>query len=388
MKNVISLYGHGGSENHGCEAIVRSTCKIIDKDMILFSARKEEDFKYGIDKICVIRNAYKKKLVLFSPLHFYFKAKNLLFKNKNHYYDKEYENLLSSDNKINISIGGDNYCYAGFDSWLSYINYKLNDKKRKTILWGCSIEENLLSTHNIIEDMKKYTLITARETMTFEALKKIGANVKFYPDSAFQLNRFNLPLPKGFVENNTIGINTSPLIMQCERNIGTTMANYKMLIQYIIDTTDMQIALIPHVVWGNNDDRVPLTILYNKFAHTGRVVQIDDHNCMELKGYISRCRMFIGARTHATIAAYSTCVPTLVVGYSVKAKGIAKDIFGTYENYVLPVQSLQSEDDLIKAFKWLHNHENEIRTHLQNFMPSYIEKACQAGDEVRNLMEE
>jgi len=115
---------------------------------------------------------------------------------------------------------------------------------------------------------------------------------------------------------------------------------------------------------------------------------IDDHNCMELKGFISHCRMFIGARTHATIAAYSTCVPTLAVGYSVKAKGIAKDIFGTYENYVILVQSLQYEDDLIKAYQWFCDHENEIRTHLHNFMPSYIEKAWQAGEVIKKLLED
>ena len=55
---------------------------------------------------------------------------------------------------------------------------------------------------------------------------------------------------------------------------------------------------------------------------------------MELKGFIARCRFFVGARTHATIAAYSSCIPTFSVGYSIKAKGIAQDIFGTYKNYV------------------------------------------------------
>jgi colanic acid/amylovoran biosynthesis protein len=43
---------------------------------------------------------------------------------------------------------------------------------------------------------------------------------------------------------------------------------------------------------------------------------------------------------------------------------------------------------LIRAFQWLCDHENEIRTHLQNFMPSYIEKAWQAGEEVRKLIGE
>jgi polysaccharide pyruvyl transferase WcaK-like protein len=124
------------------------------------------------------------------------------------------------------------------------------------------------------------------------------------------------------------------------------------------------------------------------FQQSPRVIQLEDHNAMELKGYISRCRLFIGARTHATIAAYSSCVPTLAVGYSVKAKGIAKDIFGTYENYVVPVQTLAYTDDLITAFEWLKVHEEDIRQHLSIFMPNYIKKAAQAGDIVYSLMGE
>ena len=147
----------------------------------------------------------------------------------------------------------------------------------------------------------------------------------------------------------------------------------------------MKIALIPHVVWDDNDDREPLSKLYERFKNTNRVVIIDDCNCIELKGYISRCRLFIGARTHATIAAYSTCVPTLVVGYSVKAKGIAKDIFGTYENYVIPVQSLENSDDLINAFKWIYKNEDTIKEHLNKFMPDYKKKGLEAKKEIEEL---
>ena len=165
------------------------------------------------------------------------------------------------------------------------------------------------------------------------------------------------------------------MVMNCENGNNITLKNYEKLIESIIAGTDMQIALIPHVVWAENDDRVPLRMLFEKYKHTGRVVMIEDHNCMELKGYIARCRFMIAARTHASIAAYSTCVPTLVVGYSVKAKGIAKDIFGTYENYVLPVQSLAQEDDLKNAFDWIYKNEDLIRTHLQSMMPEYRERA-------------
>ena len=107
-------------------------------------------------------------------------------------------------------------------------------------------------------------------------------------------------------------------------------------------------------------------------------------DCKELKNIISQCRFFIGARTHATIAAYSTCVPTLVCGYSVKAKGIAKDLFGSYENYVIPVQTINNEKQLIDAFLWMEKNEESIRDRLETIMPDYIDKAYEAGKVILN----
>ena len=151
----------------------------------------------------------------------------------------------------------------------------------------------------------------------------------------------------------------------------------------------MNVALIPHVIWeDNNDDRKPSKFLYDKFKYTNRVVLIEDDNCEVLKGYISRCRFFIGARTHSTIAAYSTYVPTLVVGYSIKAKGIAKDIFGTYENYVIPVQNLENKGDLLKSFKWMLDREDSIKDHMNKFIPSYKEKSLDAAKELSKIIED
>ena len=164
------------------------------------------------------------------------------------------------------------------------------------------------------------------------------------------------------------------------------MANYVALIEHILKDTDMAVALIPHVVWSYNDDREPLRRLYEQFKDTGRVVLIEDAGCRELKGYIARLRCFVGARTHSTIAAYSSCVPTLVVGYSVKAKGIAQDLFGSYEHYVLPVQELRRPGELTAAFDWLMAHEDEIRARLTGIMPDYRARAMQAGDELAALI--
>ena len=155
--------------------------------------------------------------------------------------------------------------------------------------------------------------------------------------------------------------------------------------QWILENTECAIALIPHVVWEDNDDRTVLRELYNEFKNTGRVVLIDDCNCMQLKGYISRCRFFVGARTHATIAAYSTGVPTLVLGYSIKSRGIAKDLFGTEKNYVISVQDLREKENLFGAFRWIFEHEHEIKGRLENVMDEYVERARNIKNIIRSI---
>lgn len=387
MKNCF-LYAHGGSKNHGCEAIVRGTTKILKgKPTKVYSLQTEEDQKYNLNEIINIDEQVKR----YSRANFKRILASLnirLFNNRRYSERICYDHLFKENNKnsLAISIGGDNYCYSSFEIY-EILNEGFNNKGIKTVLWGCSVEPKLID-ERMGKDLSKYSLIVARESITYDAVKKVNANTKLYPDPAFQLEKVELPLPKGFEYGNTIGINLSPLIIGCEEKKGSTMSNYEQLIKHIIETTDMQVALIPHVVWENNDDRKPLMDLFEKFKDTGRIIIIDDHNCMELKGYIARCRMFIGARTHSTIAAYSTCVPTLVIGYSVKAKGIAKDIFGTYDNYVIPVQTLKNKEELVNAFEWLKKNEIDIREHLCGFMPNYINKALEAGQEVFKLIGE
>ena len=55
MKRNIILYGHGGSGNHGCEAIIRSLTKILKhtelQPVVLMSLKPTEDAKYDLNKI-------------------------------------------------------------------------------------------------------------------------------------------------------------------------------------------------------------------------------------------------------------------------------------------------------------------------------------------------
>lgn len=410
----IILYMHAGSGNHGCEAIVNSLCHMLKEKPLVITNSEKEDRKYSLvpssgDALCEL--AEERQFSGHKIAHVLYYIWRKITKDRESFIRYRYQAVFDKPLRkkggslkypLAISIGGDNYCYDTMINDLMLANKAFHDRGTKTALLGCSIEPSLLERKEekgdagghfagkLIEDLNRYDLIIARESITYEALLEIAPREKLrlIPDPAFTLRRKELPLPDGFEEGNTVGINISPMIQENEPEPGITMSNYKALLEYIMKETDMQIALIPHVVWARNDDRKPLEELYRAFQDTGRVVKIDDATCEELKGYIARCRMFIGARTHATIAAYSSMVPTLAIGYSVKAKGIARDLFGSYENYVIPVQCLRTKEDLIGAFEWLRDYEQEIRKDLQDRMPAYVEKALQAGKEAEKLWEE
>lgn len=374
------LYNHGGSENHGCEALVCSICNLLGESrrLTLFSDAPEQDKKYHIDRIADIENAKAP----YSKLSADYLRAYAKLKASGDYFDMDILPYLKPIARMNqddlvISIGGDNYCYDEYVKYLR-INKRIRKRGVKTVLLGCSLEEKLFENPEFLEDMRGYDYITARESLTYELLKKHGIpRIALIPDSAFTLPKVEKPLPPGFISGNTVGLNVSPLVIQKETSGGIVYENFKKLILHILEHTDCSVALIPHVIWEGNDDRTVLRELYTSFADSGRVTLIEDCNCMELKGYIARCRFFIGARTHATIAAYSTCVPTVVLGYSVKSRGIAGDLFGTSENYVVPVDEISDEVRLTEAFQWLMQNELTIKQQLERNMTDYIAKAKQ-----------
>lgn len=406
----LIVYMHAGSGNHGCEAIVNSLCHMIKEKVKLVSYFGEEDERYSLKELCEIRG--ERRFENHKAAHVLYYGYRKLTGDKESFIRYRYGDVFKKEAApLAISIGGDNYCYENMLGDLRLANSAFNRRGTRTVLLGCSIEPELLKRKEIAEDLRRYHTIIARESITYEALKEAFGKtskeisektdkgmaeavsggcpeVLCFPDPAFTLMAKELPLPESFALGNTVGINVSPMIQDNEKKSGVTMENYKELISFIIQNTDMQIALIPHVVWERNDDRGPLHELYRAFADTGRVVEIGDGGCEELKGFIGRCRFFVGARTHATIAAYSMGVPTLVAGYSVKARGIARDLFGTEENYVLPVQSLEKKDDLTKGFRWLLSHEKEVREKLGEVMPGYKERALETGKEVDRLWDE
>lgn len=382
----VLFYGNGSSGNHGCEAIVRGTQALLGHhDYTIYSANVEEDRRYGLDAAAELDAATQqsKKNLDFLKAYLRLKLKKDSLEMDGLQYVPGIDRARGKTD-VALSVGGDNYCYAGTQIY-GWLNKAYHKAGIKTVLWGCSVEPELVLQKSMAEDLSRYDLVVARESITYEAIRQVQERVILFPDPAFFMAPASCKLSHAMECGNVIGINVSPHILKCETNKGQAYENYKTLISYILDETDNAVALIPHVVWDSNDDRKVLRQLYDDFDQNERIILVEDHSAPELKYIISRCKMFVGARTHATIAAYSSCVPTLVVGYSVKARGIAKDLFGTDEHYVLPVQSLQHADDLTNAFCWLLERETEVRQHLVDFMPGYIESGYRVKEILENL---
>ncbi len=373
----ISLYMHAGSGNHGCEAIVDSLVRMMPVDRFtLMTNSAAEDEKYLPAEVKArTRIVEEQHLADHVAAHAFYYALRKVTGDEESFLRYRFRALTGKNApKLAVSIGGDNYCYPIMTKDLMLANSMLCRQGTKTVLLGCSIEPELLQTKGpLTEDLYRYEKIIARESISFEAIRKAlsevygeegASKVVSCPDPAFSLPVDESGLPEDFESGNMVGINLSPMVEDYAADPSAPLRSYAELIREILRSTNMKVALIPHVVWDRSNDFTPLRKLYEMFRDTGRVCLIEDMSAEKLKGVIANCRFFIGARTHATIAAYSTIIPTLVVGYSVKARGIARDLFGTEENYVLPVQTLKDPQQMLEAWNWLLANEDQIRYEL------------------------
>ena len=158
----IVLYMHAGSGNHGCEAIVNSLCRMLPKPAILMTNRPKEDETYSLKELCssFVQEKSIEKNVL---VHTWYYLKRKLLHDPDCFMEYRYQDICGKNlHRLNISIGGDNYCYDNMLDRLISANRMFHKQGAKTVLYGCSIEPELLKRPEIMEDMKRYDAIVAR----------------------------------------------------------------------------------------------------------------------------------------------------------------------------------------------------------------------------------
>ena len=301
---------------------------------------------------------------------------------------------LADKDTVLLNIGGDIYCSKGAP-YLSYSLTKLAVQQQiPVVFWGCSVSERALTDRAMQQDLNRYSLILPRECLTDACLRQVVQNPKRIVhccDPAFQLPMKPVPLPGSFLPGNTVGINLSPLVMRAVQKDDPMIRGVWHLICRILKQTDMNVCLIPHVyrISPKQQDYAVLSLLSDCFRGEARISLIDrELSCTELKYVISNCRFFLGARTHATIAAYSTAVPTLALSYSVKSLGIARDLFGTADGFAVAWTDLKEEQSLSELFfQSIVSREDEIRARYAKILPDYQHTILEAASRLPEYLQ-
>ncbi len=372
MSGVL-LYNHGGCENRGCEAIARSTAALFAKHagMDCTLASGQPDFDRGA---CIphVKSVISSKISPRSVQRIINSIGFRLGQPREMEVARTYSPVIRAGkgSDVCLSIGGDTYCY-GRQEHLLVINRRLRRAGKPIVLWGCSINPEVIGGE-ALTDLRQYDLIVARETITEQALKEAGLPVCRWCDPAFTMEPVETALPQGWKPGATVGLNVSPLILNSAKDSGAAMEAFLALVEHIIKTSEDAVALLPHVTWAHDNDVDALKKIKAKFEGEPRVLMVDSTlGAAQFKFIVSSMKALVTARTHASVAAYSTGVPTLVIGYSVKARGIARDIFGDEAGHLIPVQELSGADELIAAYNALIARADEEREFLKKRMPEY-----------------
>lgn len=386
MKYFFPLHFDGN--NRGCEGIAKGTALVLGEpkeNLIAYSKNVVLDTFLGIDKYMTLQECIpmtlkdKIKRAMENSLSFgRHKTDN--------YFKYEYSKFLKQIgiNDIMISTGGDMLCYG--NNMVNTTNNFLHTRGVKTILWGCSMgKENY--TKEKYETLKNFTFIYTRETLTYNYFKNLGLkNVVCLPDPAFVLQPEKITLPTCFQDSDVIGINISPFIIKGGDLSSPFGHEVKKIIDFILTHTKLSILLIPHVFWNGQDDKIVASNIASIFENPERIFILDSEKLSytQIRFVISKCKFFIGGRTHAVISAYSTCVPTIALGYSIKSKGIAKDL-GLDNMLIVDTTSEYKKNGLLESFNFCLENEVDIRKHLESIMPEYKKKPYQINQHLLNL---
>lgn len=407
----IYFAGHNNFGNRGCEALVRSITGLV-RDQVpgaTFSVpatRADLDAKQWPDHadsgVGFVDAPPPPKI-----LRLWHWSRRLLpavehLGRPSHRLPAPYSRAMSAADVV-VMTGGDTISLDyDLPSLYDHAGYIDNARQlgKKTVLWAASVGpfskkphvERLMQQH-----LRLYDQITVRESATMAYLQRLGiANVVQVTDPAFTLvpqpfdttGLLPAPGPEGI-----LGLNVSPLVRKfrgtdaSRQQLDEEVANF---IRLAIADRGYSVVLLPHVgpLDGGtyNADHAYMAGLIGRYGlQSPRLVLAPATlNATQLKHLVSQFRFFIGARTHATIGAFSTGVPTLSIAYSVKAKGINQDLFGDLP-VVLDTPDVRAES-LMAGLDRLVQHEAEIRHLLASRMPEWRQRAAVPATMLASLM--
>ncbi|HLB74214.1 MAG TPA: polysaccharide pyruvyl transferase family protein [Sedimentisphaerales bacterium] len=393
--STFVLWGNGPCVNRGCEAILRGTVEILSRtfeDAAFISCRAGREVPTDEELFTHPKVKHRRPIVrrLSWPWIYraYERARGRVFR------FETYSRIASAV----LGLGGDNYSTDYHEMPFPYFNAIKRARARGVpfVVWGASTGQlNANFEEYGLQMLKLATLITTRETTSYAYLQEKGlTNVRLVADPAFVMparEPIGAEQPRRLMDRfQVIGLNLSPLYGGFfPGGIAAWRECCRELIAGILAETDFAVLLIPHVFRPrDNDETFMQDVITPTFLNSERIVLLQGHSysAEELKWVIGKVNYFIGTRTHATIAAFSQSVPTISLGYSAKAAGINKDIFG-HTDWLVSADMAQPAVVLSKL-RALIERRGEVIDRYVHTMPEYIERAWLAGTYLKRTLNE
>ena len=246
--------------------------------------------------------------------------------------------------------------------------------------------------------LRKAKAVLLREKISLEVFRSLEVkndNVFLQADCAFALEP---ALPdrvaeiwklEGLEKVNKpfVGMAVSRLMESLDNNYVSFMAE---LADYIIEELKVKLIFIPHVASPrghgfDSDARDTQKKVFERLANKSEAVLVNgDYGARELKGLIGLCDLFVSSYMHAGIAALSSAVPTVVLGWSHKYKGIMAMV--GMDNFVFDYKSHNSEQIAI-AVKQMWENRADVRLALVEKADFARKSALEAAEIVRQVLE-
>lgn len=155
------------------------------------------------------------------------------------------------------------------------------------------------------------------------------------------------------------------------------------LINFLVETLDVNVLLIPHARGGTMIKDVEVLEGYLQAVRSkGKVKVISgDYGPDEIKGIIGKCDLLISTKMHACIAAISQGIPTIAIAWSHKYRGIMRSV--GQEEYVIS-NSIEAEEIIPKVKKAWRLRTN-IRGELLSKMVHIKDQALFTGELIASI---
>lgn len=236
-----------------------------------------------------------------------------------------------------------------------------------------------------IKSIQKAALVMTRDRQSLDYVNELTnrkAHVKEYIDVAFFLPYSKIEFYKNEVH---VGLNISGLLWNggyTRNNQFGLKADYQHVIRNIISfflsNKGVRLHLISHVASGTRNvesDYAGLYDLWREYHSEQMTLAPFFHSPIEAKDYIAGLDFFMGARMHATIAAFSAGVSVLPMAYSRKFNGLFVDTLAYY--HIIDLKADEEITILTKVKECFAQRENlkqEIDDRLASTVSEQKEK--------------